>query len=272
MSEYVVNKLTCASATQISALFNALTELEEYALHMVRNFPKRFHLDGFQDSLNKVKLNFFGRLHQTAFYSQDPAYHDDAEFKNVVSKSFIECMQKPVARLNQMNFTDIQCCNSIASAIVRSILENFDNVEYRGSQIWGFEMEEHNAEAALELAFQRLARYETAIGILQALAIFYTMYGSSVTLVKLFEVRNAYRNSEYVTILLIGNLLGGEYSRRAMKMVFREQIMMDDGEFFGLMDLTDDFGDYPSSYLVSDRETLEQSLHSQFKKFMGVRG
>jgi hypothetical protein len=52
-------------------------------------------------------------------------------------------------------------------------------------------------------------------------------------------------------------------------MVFHEQIMMEDGEFFGLMDLTDQFGDYPSSYLVSDRETLEQSLHTKFDKFMG---
>lgn len=272
MSDYVVNKLTCASATQISVLFNALTELEEYSFHIVGNFPKRFHLDGFQESLNKVKLNFFGRLHQTAFFSQDPTFHDDEEFKNIVCKSFIGCMQKPVVRLGQMNFTDVQCCNSTASAIVRSILENFNNVEYRGSQIWNFEVEEHNAEAAFELAFQRLARFETAIGIIQALAIFYTTYGSTVSMGKLFEVRNVYRNSEYVTILLIGNLLGGEYSRRAMKLAFREQIMMDDGEFFGLMDLTDTFGEYPSSYLVSDRETLEQSLHSKFNSFMGVRG
>jgi hypothetical protein len=271
MSNYVVNKLTCASASQISAMFNALTELEDFAFHIARNLPKRFHLDSFQESLNKVKLNFFGRLHQTAFYSTDPDYHNDAEFKNVVAKSFVECMQNPVVLLNQMNFSDVQCFNPTASAIVTEIMDTLTNVEYRGDQIWNFEVEEHTAENAFELAFQRLARFETAVGLLQALAMFYTTHGNSVSLGKLFEVRNAYRNSEFVTILLIGNLLGGKFNKRATKMVFHEQIMMEDGEFFGLMDLTDNFGDYPSSYLVSDRETLEQSLHTKFNKFMGAQ-
>lgn len=271
MSTYVINKLTCASASQISAMFNALTELEDFAFHIARNLPKRFHLDSFQESLNKVKLNFFGRLHQTAFYSTDFAHHNhnDTEFKNVVTESFVECMQNPVVRMNQMNFTDVQCYNPTASAIVAGIMDNLHNVEYRGNQIWNFEVEEHTAENAFELAFQRLARFETAVGLLQALAMFYTTHGNSVSLGKLFEVRNAYRNSEFVTILLIGNLLGGEFNKRATKMVFHEQIMMEDGEFFGLMDLTNPFGDYPSSYMVSDEETLEQSLYTKFNKFMG---
>lgn len=271
MSNYIVNKLTCAAPWEISNLFNAMTAIEDFAFGIIGDRPERFQLKKFKTNLDGAKLVFFGRLHQTVIQPANIDTFGVEKFEDVVVEKFVSLMTRPFIKFPQLHLSDFQSYSKLAMSIFTKLNEQMNNAEYRGYNHWKFEIDEHNAENAFELAMQRLVEYDTAISLLQAVAAFYTFYGNSVEQSELFTIRNYYRNSEISTILLLGNLIGGKYCKRATELVYRDQIQMASGEFYGLMDLTDENGDYPSSYVTSDREILEQSLETKFKKFMGTK-